>query len=207
VICFGSYSMRHVARRHGWIPGVFDLEPQDFPQQLKHWGEHMLNAASRVTAFKDAVFPQEYAFIRPTADSKHFAGKVFTREEFEPWQRAVVALELKDGSSLTPETEVQVSPALVIHAEYRYWVVKGEIITKSLYKRGQRVYYSSEVDERVDAYVRDRVAEWQPHEAFVIDVCDTQEGMRIVEINTMNAAGFYAGDVQKLVLALEEAFT
>ncbi len=57
-----------------------------------------------------------------------------------------------------------------------------------------------------DAYVRERVREWQPHEAFVIDVCDTEAGLRIVELNTLNAAGFYAADVQKLVLALEEAF-
>lgn len=40
----------------------------------------------------------------------------------------------------------------------------------------------------------------------MIDVCDTEEGMKIVELNTLNAAGFYAADVQKLVLALEEAF-
>lgn len=207
VICMGSYSMRHAARKYGWSPGVFDLEPQDFRRQLLYWGEHMLNAGSWVGPFRDAVFPpdEEYAFVRPTTDSKCFAGKVMTREEFEPWQRLVVALELKDGSSLIPETEVQVSKALVIHAEYRYWVVKGQIVTKSLYKRGTRVYYSPEVDERVDAYVRDRVGEWEPHQAFVIDVCDTAEGLKVVEINTLNAAGFYAGDVQKLVLALEEA--
>jgi hypothetical protein len=28
-----------------------------------------------------------------------------------------------------------------------------------------------------------------------------------VEINTLNAAGFYAADVQRLVIALEDAFT
>jgi ATP-grasp domain, R2K clade family 3 len=55
--------------------------------------------------------------------------------------------------------------------------------------------------------VNARVAEWQPHEAFVIDVCETSDGLRIVEINTLNAAGFYAGDVQKLALCLEESFT
>lgn len=38
---------------------------------------------------------------------------------------------------------------------------------------------------------------------FVIDVCDTPDGLRIVEINTINCAGFYAGDIQRLVAALE----
>jgi hypothetical protein len=37
----------------------------------------------------------------------------------------------------------------------------------------------------------------------VIDVCSTPNGLKIVEINTINAAGFYAGNIQSLVLALE----
>jgi len=29
-VCFGSYSMRHSAKAHGWTPGVYDLFDQDF---------------------------------------------------------------------------------------------------------------------------------------------------------------------------------
>jgi hypothetical protein len=36
------------------------------------------------------------------------------------------------------------------------------------------VFASSDVDSAVEAYARARVAEWQAHEAFVIDVCDTE---------------------------------
>ena len=64
--------------------------------------------------------------------------------------------------------------------------------------------YAPDVDERLDRFVMDAIADWQPHRAFVIDVCDTPDGPRIVEINTINAAGFYAGDVQRIVAALEE---
>lgn len=46
----------------------------------------------------------------------------------------------------------------------------------------------------------------QPHEAFVIDVGDSEAGLKIVEINTLNSSAFYAADVQRLVLALEERF-
>jgi ATP-grasp domain, R2K clade family 3 len=206
VICFGSYSMRHVAKREQWQPGVFDLFEQDFQQQLLHWGEHMLNAGSVVTPFADAVFTADEMFVRPVDDSKYFAGKVFAREDFTEWQRKVCQLELDDSTSLTPRTLIQMAPPVTIHAEYRFWVVKGEIITQSLYKRGDRVIYSSEVDDRLVHYVKERIAQWMPHESFVIDVCDTPQGMRIVEINTLNSAGFYAADVQRLVLALEDAY-
>lgn len=205
-ICFGSYSMRHAARLYHWTPGVFDLDAQDFKQQLRHWGDHMLNARSKVCRFKEARFTAGRMFVRPTTDTKYFAGQVFERDDFLRWQNAVCALGLTDNSSLTPDTEIQLAPPIAIHAEYRFWVVKGQIVTRSLYKRGQRVMYSSEVDPRLDDYVMARVSEWMPHETFVIDVCDTEEGMRIVEINTLNAAGFYAADVQKLVLALQDAY-
>ncbi|BBB65951.1 hypothetical protein UNDYM_1698 [Undibacterium sp. YM2] len=207
VICIGSYSMRHVAKRNGWAPGVFDLFEQDFEQQLKHWGEHMLNAGSVISSFAEAVFTEDLMFIRPTNDSKYFAGRVFSREEFETWQKKVCDLKLDDGSSLTPQTLIQVMKPIAIYCEARFWVIKGRIITKSIYKRGDRVIYSSEVDDSFAHYVEERIREWQPHEAFVIDVCDTEMGLKIVEINTLNSSGFYAGDVQKLVLALEEAFS
>lgn len=203
VVCFGSYSMRHVARRKGWTPGVYDLFEQNFVVQHAAWGERMLNADSQVAAFRD-VRLSETAFLRPVDDSKYFTGRVFDPAEFAAWQHQVCALERDSGTSLTPETLIQVCRPKQIQAEYRYWIAGGEIVTKSLYKRGTQVIYSSDVDERLDMFVRTAVADWQPHRAFVIDVCDTPEGPRIVEINTINAAGFYAADVQRLVLALEE---
>lgn len=202
-VCFGSYSMRHSAKAYGWNPGVYDLFEQDFRAQKAAWGERMLNADSRVLAFRD-IRLDEPTFLRPIDDSKYFAGRVFDAEEFEDWRRRACDLGEDHGSSLAPTTLIQLCAPKVIHAEYRYWIVGGRIATRSLYKLGRRVVYASDVDERMDTFVMQAVADWQPHRAFVIDVCDTPEGQRIVEINTINAAGFYAGDVQRLVAALEE---
>ena len=214
VMCMGSYSLRHAAKKYGWNPGVFDLEPMDFKVQRTIWGQEMLNADSKVVKFKDASFgDHEDLFIRPIQDSKVFAGKVFQREEFEDWQRKVVVLEHDYGNSLTKDTLIQVSPPKVIYVEARFWIVKGEIVTSSIYKRGKRVEYSTEVPNCYHRYVYKMLAAWQkrtngklPHDAFVIDIADTPEGMKIVEINTLNSCGFYAADIQKLVMALENGF-
>ena len=203
VICFGSYSMRHTAQAQHWQPGVYDLFAQNFTVQKQYWGERLLNFDAEVIAFKHAVITDD-TFIRPIDDSKYFAGRVFSAAEFNDWQHKVCVLEDDYGTSLTGETLIQLCRPKNIFAEYRYWIVAGQIVTRSLYKRGDRVFYSDQVDSRFDAYVQETIALWQPHSAFVIDVCDTADGMRVVEINTLNAAGFYAGDVQKLVLALEE---
>lgn len=220
VICMGSYSLRHAAKQAGWYPGVFDIEDQDFTVQMQHWGEYMLNADAVVSRFEDAVFTEDLMFIRPTQDSKVFAGTVMDRDEFELWQKKVCVLEEDFGTSLTKNTMIQVCRPKKIYAEYRFWIVKGKIVTCSLYKRGDRVVYSSEVDQHVKDFVQQILRMqngasaifaidsdgWRPDEAFCIDVCETPEGMKVVEIGTVNSCGFYAANMTDLVLSLEEAF-
>jgi hypothetical protein len=202
VICVGSYSMRHTAKAEGWSPGVYDLFDQDFLVQLVHWGTNMLNHDSTIVAFKDAEVTED-SFIRPINDSKYFAGQVFEKQEFLDWKRKVCVLEHDYGNSMTGDTVIQICSPKVIYAEYRFWIIDGKIATESLYKRGDKVMYSSEVDERFAEFVNRMISIWMPHRAFVIDVCDTPDGIKIVEINTLTASGFYAGDIQKLVMALE----
>lgn len=212
VIVIGPYSMRHIAKKKGWKPGSFDLEPYDFRQQLEKWGEHMLNHDSQVVAFKDAHWTDnEPRFIRPINDSKNFSGKMFEWDEFRDWQRNVVDLNLDYGNSLTSDTLIQLARPKKIFAEYRCWVVKGKIVTISRYKFGWTVAYDNmdggSIGDLVREYAQARVDEWQPLDAFVIDVCDTPDGFKIVEINTINSCGFYACDMQKLVMAIQENFS
>jgi hypothetical protein len=172
----------------------------------------MLNADSEVKAFRDVVLT-EPTFIRPIDDSKYFAGKVFEPDEWNTWRAGIVDAGYDYGNSLRPETLVQVCKPKVIYAEYRYWIVDGAIVTRSLYKRGNRIIYDNNVDMRFDRYVSvvirndNTLAVYNPPKwlppAFVIDVADTPNGIKIVEINTLNSAGFYAGNVQDIVLALE----
>jgi hypothetical protein len=218
IICFGSYSMRHSAKKYGWTPGVFDLQDQSFDKQLIHWGDNMLNADSQVCKFKDAQWTAgEQRFVRPCDDSKYFAGAVFEWEEFMEWQKNVCVLELDYGNSLTPDTMIQIAPLKKIYTEYRCWVVNGRIVTCSLYKRGNRVVYEN-MDGDVGHTAREFASKflvgkpamppysWEPAAAFCLDVCETSEGWKIVEINTINSCGFYAADIQKLVLTLNSEF-
>lgn len=242
VICMGTYSMRHVVKERDWAPGIFDLGPFDFQAQREKWGRHMLNFDSTVTSLKNAEFPRipscsehpkfeetcqscqsghylNEAFVRPVKDSKAFTGKLFTYQEFNEWKQRVRESTGPPGSLLTKDILVQISAPKMICAEYRFWVVRGEIVCASTYKVGKTVRYSDDVASYLFDFVRNRVGEWEPHEAFVIDVCeisnrsewdDGEPGqpntVKIVEINTLNSSAFYACDIPKLVIALEEAF-
>jgi hypothetical protein len=220
VICMGSYSLRHAARKYGWTPGVFDLEPFDFTVQMQHWGNHMLNADARVQRFQN-INLKEPSFLRPIHDSKCFAGRVFSPDEFYAWQASVCQFGEDFGDSLTPETLIQVCSIKKIYAEYRFWIVNQQIVTACRYKLGDRIVYSPIVDRHVHWFAAQILRTsnlqtditlsvdnrgWRPHDAFVLDICETEHGMKVVEINTINSAGFYAADIPALVNALETMY-
>ncbi len=209
VICLGTYSLRLTAQARGWRPGLFDLGPFGFPEQLAHWGEHMLNAGARLAPVREVVLERP-SFVRPIEDNKAFAGRIFDVDDFREWQ-ARVSGGAVPGIFLNGDLVVQVCPVRAIYAEYRFWIVKGRIVCASVYKRGDVVLYSDEVPSEGFVFVEAMLGIWQPHDAFVIDICAVPDGVegqafKIVEINTLNCSAFYAADIQKLVMALEAAF-
>lgn len=209
-ICIGPYSMRHSAKEHRLYPGVFDIEHFDFVIQKQKWGHEMLNSDSVITNFNqlnDLNEDKDY-FVRPVDDSKCFAGNVFNGASINEWKRNVITLDENGDNygSLTGNTMLQFSSVKKIKSEYRFWIIKGKIITYSLYKKNGEVFCSNNINDNVIEYVKEVVDIWQPNEAFVIDIADTPEGFKIIEINTVNAAGFYHADIENIVDALENNF-
>jgi hypothetical protein len=83
-------------------------------------------------------------------------------------------------------------------------VVRDQVVTYSLYKEGARVVYRPEIDQDALDFGRRLVALNPGYaEAYVIDICRTDDGLRMLETNCINAAGFYAADLTRLVGAIE----
>lgn len=207
VMVVGSYSMRHVARRKGWVPGVFDLGDLTYQDHIEHWGDHMLNADAVFCRFDEVLekIPSDWTefFLRPVVDSKFFAGAVFEYGQFEDWQRKVITVHEEDELSVRANTQVMACSTKVILREYRTWVVDGRVVTASLYKQGNKVLYSSDVDQDILDFAQARASEWQPRRAFVLDVALMPDGSKkVVETNTFNAAGLYAANVGRIVDAI-----
>jgi hypothetical protein len=203
VVVMGATTMIGIAQERGWNPGAFYNDNFDYRKWRENVGTELLNYDSEVCMFKDVNPSFNPFFIRPTEDRKSFTGEVIDKANYDLWLKSTQ--EVTDGySTLKPETMVSVAPVKAIHAEWRFFVVDGKVITGSLYKRGDRVHHLPLLrDEDSQIYAQRMVDQWQPDRAFVIDVALTDAGYKIIEYNCMNSAGFYKSNVNKLVEAIQ----
>lgn len=203
IIPMGSYTLARIGQERGWRPGAM-LENLDYTTWSTAWGvQRLLNPNAQVCRFQDANFDEETAFIRPVEDSKSFSGRVFERGEWRGWKARVLA-NSQPSDPLNHDTEVLIAAPVAIYTETRCWVVGGELVTVSGYRRGKQVAYTPGADDEVLSFAAECIASWTPNPAFVLDIAQTPDGCRIVEVNCLNAAGFYAADTLKLICALEE---
>lgn len=209
VVMFGSYTLWRYAADNALKPGVFKIQP--FVQETQ-WQPYLLNGSDAVFLTLQDV-PGQLAddgrswFFRPVEDSKEVAGSVKSSDEIIAIAQKVCALseaEIPKGS-LRHDTQMMFTKPVRILKEWRLWVVSGRVVTYSLYKEGSRVVYRHEIDDDALAFGEQLVAAnpmYSP--AYVIDICRTEDGLRMLETNCINAAGFYAADLAKLVSEIDQ---
>ena len=214
VFVCGATAMGKIAARKGWIPGYFHVPSMDLVHQ--GYGEHMLNDGAMIMPFKDLTKKWERFHLRPVNDGKSFPGTIFGWYEMVEWRDRVAALDGDENSltTLTVRDEVVMSPLKTIYAEFRFFVVRDMIITGSMYKRGDRVHYSKDIDPVVKDFAEmltgqqarrrdeDEPIKFVPGVAYCLDIALTPYGPKVIEINSINSAGFYACDMGRFVEAI-----
>ena len=207
VMMFGSYGLWKTATENGYWPGVFKIRP--FAHEAP-WQPHLLNGpAATILPLGDipSTLPDDDTnwFIRPVDDAKGIPGQVKSATEIRTLATQVLTVPAEDLAigGLQHNTAMLLSAPVTIAQEWRLWVVDDQIITHSLYKSGARVIYRPEIDADALAFAAKMVA-LNPRyaRAYVLDICRTDAGLHLLETNCLNAAGFNAADLTKLIRAL-----
>jgi hypothetical protein len=207
VVAWGSVSMENIAYDKGWNPGTFFNDNFDQRIWTSVYGDDMLNADVEFHEFCKIPAFEGTRFIRPVEDKKVFAGMVVHGEEIADWKVAI--LRYSDGyTTLRPETMVGVSGVKEIAMEWRFFVVNGKVITGSRYRQwGLSDYRRLEETIGPWEFAQKMVDKWQPAKAFVLDVASparTPYEYKVIEINCINAAGFYCADMRAVIEAVEQ---
>lgn len=204
IFVFGAVKMARICAQKNWYPGSLLNSNHDFEVYSKYYKENLLNYDSIITAAGSHIdFNDDRKFIRPTKDTKAFTGKVFYQEDWKQFLEDNIGNE---KSILNESTTIQVSSVKTIYQEIRFWVIGGKIITGSRYAIGGKIEYNEYFDPEALEYAQKMVDIYQLADAFVMDICLTDNGWKIVECNCINCAGFYLCNMQKMIMELEYYF-
>lgn len=207
VILFGSYSLWRQAEAAGYWPGVFKIAP--FVHETL-WQPFMLNGPDALFLRLDQLGAHiaddgSLWFVRPVDDSKAMPGSIKSSGQILAQARKVLALDPQEiaGDALNHDTLLMLTRPAQILREWRVWIVDGQPVTWSLYKDGPDVVYRHQIDPDALDFAGD-LARLNPgfSRAYVMDICRTDQGLRLLETNCLNAAGFYAADLVKLASAI-----
>lgn len=220
VMVWGSTTLGNIAVEKGWKPGRFQNEKFDMRYLTKRFGAYMLNNDAKFCTFGELEY-NGLRFVRPVHDSKSFSGIVLDGSEVAEWKRGVS--NASDGyTTLTMDTPVMHAEPKNIKLEARFFIVDGTVVTGSSYRAlGGQIMY-----QRVDSnnpmfypmveFVRSMLTvdctksdtcnstPIDPiDKAYVMDIGLIEDQYKVIEINTLNSAGFYASDMKAVVRALE----
>lgn len=201
---FGSIKLGRLSAEMDWVPGSFYGKNHDYEIYAEFYKENLLNWGCKLQDITDNIdwLPNEQKFIRPSKDSKIFTGAVFSKIK---WLDTIKLVEDRCGGVL-PDITVQVNSVQKIYKEARVWIVGGKVVTSSYYFFNSNVAYSENVDPEGLEFAQSMADLYQVADAFVMDICLTPDGWKIVEINCINCSGFYKGDLQRLLIALEDFY-
>jgi len=171
---------------------------------LERYGDLALNAGAVCAQLGELPRAMERFFIRPVLDNKSFAGTIMTWQELEQFRAGVASIADEEDATLRLSDRVVMAPLTEIRAEYRLFVIGDEVAAASRYKLGERVESSLQVPAEVLAFARAAVACWRPNDAFTIDIAETDAGLKVIELNSANSAGFYACDIGQIIDAVNQ---
>jgi hypothetical protein len=195
--------VRHVQATRRWRPGGWC----DFPNlacsaYYAHFGPFLLNRdyaflpLAEAVRLADDLFAR-YAvggqlFVHPDSVDKRFPGALTDRAMFG---------HRFSGASFDPAALVVVARAKRLGREWRLVVANGEVIAGSQYRGAHGTEELAGCPEEVLAFAADVLGgvPWRPAPAFVMDVCDSEDGLRLLELNSFGCSGFYSADLRVVV--------
>lgn len=151
-------------------------------------------------------------FIRPDENDKRFDGQVVHYEQLDGWMASVFGRENEvDGLCVVSSVEP-------IDAEYRLVVAEGKVIASSRYRLDGRLSIERGCPDGAVALVERLARIWEPHPIWIADVAQQREHnirgnppddfrpdrFKLIEIGSVNCAGFYACDLKPIVEKMTE---
>jgi hypothetical protein len=204
VVLWGTLPLvQQVQLHHTWVPGGWcNVKNLDGSTYYAQFGQLLLNhhcvilPGIEAIEMVDDLFSKfginDEIFVRPSGVQKLFPGKVVYKDNF---QEAIAA------SRYDPAMQVLVAPPKEIGREWRLVIAQDEVIAASQYRENGALVTFPDYSEHVAQFAADALREvrWWPDRLYVMDVCESDNRLHILELNSFSCSGFYECDVEAIV--------
>ena len=206
IFVYGSVKLAKTATNYDWKPGSFYGNNHEYEKYSVGYGANILNHGSFIKQFSEAFNwdTNQTLFIKPSKDAKVFTGKVFSKPEWEDF--VYNTLNSNEDSRVDGTTQIQISKSHNVIKEARVWIINRKVITSSYYLFHGNVEYEENVSEDGLRFAKEMADLYNVADAYVMDICKTHNGWKIMEVNCINSAGFYKADVKAIIIALEKFY-
>jgi hypothetical protein len=209
VIAYGTFPFaREVQLNRRWVPGAWcDPTSLDCSCYYTHFGKYLLNQRYEIMPGVEAIRQRDRlfenfgkddeVFARPTGCNKVFAGRCVYRDDF------AAALS---PTRYDPATLVVVAPPKELGREWRLVVAGDRVVAGSQYALDGSRCVQAGCPDAVRAFAVDMLAEvrWTPDPIFMMDVCESEGRLWLVELNGYSCSWLYACDLEAVVAAAGE---
>jgi hypothetical protein len=209
VLGYGTFPFaRQIQLHHPWIPGVWcSAENLDCTTYFAHFGRYLLNQhytimpgveAIRQRDWLFSVFGQDNrVFARPTSCHKLFVGRCIDRDSFA------------DGLAPTrydPASLVVIARPQAVEHEWRLIVIDNRVIAGSQYASRSERAIAEKCPPEVWKFAEVMLADigWRPDPAFMLDLCESEGRLRLVELNSFSGSWLYRCDLAAVVAAASD---
>lgn len=209
VFVYGSVKLAMLGKQNSnWNPGSFYGGNHLFEINSKFYKENLLNYQIEVKELSEKLVwkDREEKFIKPYKLAKLFTGNIFTKNKWENFVEN--SLSEPHTPLMNSKSLIQISEPRDIIKEARLWIVGGKIIEAVYYKILKDIPFEEKVEEQGIEFAEQMISTFTVAEAFVMDICLTDIGWKIVEINCINSAGFFPNaNVKKIFGELNNYFS
>ena len=209
VIAYGTFPFaRQVQLHYPWVPGAWCHPGNlDCGTYYAYFGRYLLNQHYAIMPGVEAIRQREWLYIilgendevfaRPTGCGKLFVGRRVLREAFAG---------ILSPTRFDPATAVVIARPRPIWREWRLIVTGDRVVAGSQYAAGGGAPSRPCAPGEVTAFAEAMLAEvrWRPDPIFMLDVCESEGQLWLVELNSFSGSWMYQCDLSAVVTAAAE---
>lgn len=189
-------------------PGAFRSDLLRPSAYLPAYGALALNSDAIIATYKEfqarrTEFEERLGgtlFVKPAEGGKLLSGTLL-----EPGRSLFDAhyASHRRWSDIPEDFRLLLTRTHTISVEWRFVIAGERAVASSLYKQGS-VWESRQGALEGAAELADRLAQhpWRPADVFIADIAATEQGFRLLELNTFGTAGLYECDLAAIVQAV-----